>query len=476
MTTNITAFARVLLVAFVAAAIIVPQVTLADGIDYNGYKPVGSTSSGSSASYNGYKPVSSGGSYPSATYGGSSGTKYPTNYYSGSSGTKYPSYSYSYDYPKYNSYSSCGYYYDCGGSDINFSWNDNSNSNSNSNYNYNYNSNINQNGGNNYQSNPVCALSASDTSIEEGDSTTLHWTSEGAYSATLSGYGSVNTGGSRTVSPSNTQNYTLTVYGSTGGKDVCSVTVHVDEEDEDEDDLWCELSVDDRTVDDGDEVTLEWDTRGADYASINQGVGRVDEDGGEEDVEVDGDTTFRLTVRDDDGDEETCSVSVRVDEDNDFSSVVYVDEPSNNPPPTVYLSSIPYTGLEDISPDILMYWLLLIAGAGAAVWFAVSKGLVPNVFAYATTDGHAEPEAEVMEEAPATGHVNQFVWALAEGDEEAVMAHLRTAAVDGTGVEEYLANVRTGVLDTDPLAAKLDAMILGSQATGIRGAKAAFAA
>lgn len=216
---------------------------------------------------------------------------------------------------------------------------------------------------------PVCALSASDTSIEEGDDVELYWTSEYATSATLSSFGSVATGGNRSVSPNHDTTYTLTVRGN-GGTDTCSV--HINVEEEDEDNLWCELDVSDSRVDEGDEVTLEWDARGAVRASINEGIGRVDEDGGEEEVEVDEDTTFRLTVEDEDGDEETCTASVRVDEEDDFSSISFDGEPVNNPP-TVYLSQLPYTGIEDMSPSLIASMVMLAALAGIGGYFFFLK-------------------------------------------------------------------------------------------------------
>lgn len=80
------------------------------------------------------------------------------------------------------------------------------------------------------------------------------------------------------------------------------------------DNVSCNLDASDTSVNEGDRITLDWDTDGnPNYASINQGIGRVDEDGGSERVTVDEDTTFRLTVRNSDGDEDTCSVTVRAD-------------------------------------------------------------------------------------------------------------------------------------------------------------------
>jgi len=240
-------------------------------------------------------------------------------------------------------------------------------------------------------------------------------------------------------------------------------------------DISCELTVDDRTVEEGDEVTLEWDIDGnANYASINHGIGRVDEDGGEEDVEVDEDTTFRLTVRNSHGDEDTCSVTVRVDDENNFSSVSFTGEPTYNPP-VVYLSDIPYTGLEDIDPTLLSYWLMLIASAGAGVWFLYRKGMIPH-FAFASVDPIDEGHVEEVE----TGHadvapeVNAFLSAIENGDTDVAVDHLRDAAANGTGVEEFLAAAESATDDAQ-LQARVSAALEGAQKTGIRGAKEALA-
>ncbi|MGB4076077.1 MAG: hypothetical protein WBK28_00005, partial [Minisyncoccia bacterium] len=285
---------------------------------------------------------------------------------------------------------------------------------------------------------PSCDIEADDTSIDEDDSTRIHWESDDANSARLNqGIGSVSLDGSRTVSPNSDTTYTLTVRDNDGDTDTCSVTIRVEEDDDnDDEDPSCRLTVDDKTVDEGEEVTLEWDTRNADSASINQGIGRVDEDGGEEDVEVDEDTTFRMTVRDNDGDTDTCSVTVRVDEDRTFSSVEFEGGPTYNPP-VVYLSSIPYTGLEDISPAMLSFFVMLIALAGAGAWVTFRSGVIPN-FAFATTEeeavdeGHADADGHVQ----GTPEADALIAALSAGDTGKAVNTLRDAAVKGAGIEE----------------------------------------
>lgn len=242
-----------------------------------------------------------------------------------------------------------------------------------------------------------------------------------------------------------------------------------------DEDVSCDLSVSDSTVEDGDRVTLEWETDGnPSSASINEGIGRVDEDGGSERVRIDGDTTFRMTVRNSSGDEDTCSVTVRVDDENNFSSVSFVGDPTNNPP-VVYLSDIPYTGLEDISPALLSYWLMLIAAAAGGVWFLYTKGMIPT-FAFAS----AEPleEGVVGDIAEGSGHatpeVENFLAALQNNDTDKALDYVRDAAHNGTGVEEFLASAESVASDSE-LQARVSAALAESRMTGIRGVKSVLA-
>jgi hypothetical protein len=100
----------------------------------------------------------------------------------------------------------------------------------------------------------------------------------------------------------NVDSASISAQGTTGGNN------------DNNDDLWCDITASDRSIDEGDYTDLEFDIEGADEARINNGVGSVDEDGGEERVRPREDTTYRLTVENDDGDTETCSVTIRVDE------------------------------------------------------------------------------------------------------------------------------------------------------------------
>ena len=77
---------------------------------------------------------------------------------------------------------------------------------------------------------PTVSLSASPTSIEQGQNTTLRWSSSNATSATVTpGIGTVPTSGSRQVSPTRTTTYRITVRGADGQTASDSTTVTVTE-------------------------------------------------------------------------------------------------------------------------------------------------------------------------------------------------------------------------------------------------------
>jgi len=79
--------------------------------------------------------------------------------------------------------------------------------------------------------------------------------------------------------------------------------------------IGCDLEVSPSRIDEDERATLRWETEGdVDEARINQGIGEVDEDGGSMRVGPNEDTTYRLTVEGD-GEEVTCTVTLRVDED-----------------------------------------------------------------------------------------------------------------------------------------------------------------
>ena len=117
----------------------------------------------------------------------------------------------------------------------------------------------------------IDSFSASSTSITEGQSTTLNWTTTGATSVSISGVsGSLAVDGSRSVSPTSTTTYTLTA-GNSAGSNTATVEVNVTQLPP-----TASLYADPEEIfNSGDAATLTWSTTRATSASIDQGVGSV---------------------------------------------------------------------------------------------------------------------------------------------------------------------------------------------------------
>jgi hypothetical protein len=315
--------------------------------------------------------------------------------------------------------------------------------------------------------NVSCDISADDTSIEDGDSVRLEWNSNNANSARINqGIGSVSTNSSRTVRPSDDTTYTLTVTNDQGDQATCSVTVRVHENN----DLSCDLTASDTHIENGDSTTLRWDTDGdVDSARINQGIGSVDEDGGSKRVSPDFDTTYRMTVEDRHGNEETCSVTVRVDS-NDIS----INYPPNQP--LVYLSQLPYTGL-DLTPGEWMAYILALIGGAALIGYFVFSRVMPFALARvksarASAIVSNDADAPAVVENVTRQEVRAFVSALAANDMAAarefasanntalfseaavVLDDVRRARANGT-----VADAQVAEMTADWNADKLDATI-----------------
>jgi uncharacterized repeat protein (TIGR01451 family) len=83
----------------------------------------------------------------------------------------------------------------------------------------------------NNNNNNTCRITnfdADDTSIEEGDSTVLRWSTENCNSVSITDIGSVSRNGSQRVEPNYTRTYTIKAYGN-NGSDSDSVKIYVDE-------------------------------------------------------------------------------------------------------------------------------------------------------------------------------------------------------------------------------------------------------
>ena len=156
---------------------------------------------------------------------------------------------------------------------------------------------------------PVCTLSASPTSIPQGGSSKLTWTTQNADSASLNqGIGSVPLNTDLSVSPNVTTTYTLTATGH--GKTVnCHATVTVTSIPQELAPV-CTLSANPTTINKGDSSNLSWTTNRAHTVSINQGIGGVALDGNRI-VSPNVTTTYTLTAIGNGG-QVTCATTITV--------------------------------------------------------------------------------------------------------------------------------------------------------------------
>ncbi len=76
---------------------------------------------------------------------------------------------------------------------------------------------------------PYCTIYANPTSIQQGQSSVLTWTTQNAQSAQLSSVGSVGVNGSMSVTPYQSTTYTLTVWNAQGQQAVCTAHVQLNQ-------------------------------------------------------------------------------------------------------------------------------------------------------------------------------------------------------------------------------------------------------
>lgn len=181
-----------------------------------------------------------------------------------------------------------------------------------------------------------------------------------------------------------------------------------------------------RIDEEGDPVVLSWVTQNASSISINNGVGSVTPvSSGSVTVRPTRETTYIATVpgapRNPD-----CEVTIRIDEDEPRERdhdrdrpdrdrdrerpEVFLDSvtrPAEPPLASVYLSEMPYTGL-DLGPvGTAVYWAMIVLWSGAAAYLVLFNFL-PYLFRRAATDALAEsghlpgwgPAAAAMPAAP----------------------------------------------------------------------------
>lgn len=145
----------------------------------------------------------------------------------------------------------------------------------------------------------ITSFSANDTSINEGDTATLSWTTTNCTSASITSIGSVTipTGSVSTGTLYTTTTYTLSASGN-GGSDSATVTITVTNNGGGGNNCTIDFFDAPNSVDEGDEATLEWETTNCDYVYLSgDGIsGTYDEDDEVDTDEIWNDETYTITA------------------------------------------------------------------------------------------------------------------------------------------------------------------------------------
>lgn len=232
-------------------------------------------------------------------------------------------------------------------------------------------------------------LTATPTQFRLGDAVTLAWQTRNATSITIDqGVGSVTpvAAGSVVVHPTGNTTYRATVTGATGSVHCqASVVVTVTPPAP----ACVQLTASDTKIEKGDSVVLSWVTSNASSVSLNQGIGRVTPTAsGSITVNPTSDTTYTATVPDA-PDIAACSVRVEIEEDNNECTRncgggggkrnprvdIDLEDLEGEVLAAVYLSELPYTGL-DLGPSgTLLYWTILALWSAGTAYLVIFKAM-----------------------------------------------------------------------------------------------------
>ncbi len=213
-----------------------------------------------------------------------------------------------------------------------------------------------------YPQTPACSISANPSTIQYGNSSTLSWNSSNATSASLSSVGSVGTSGSRSVSPSGTMTYTLTVSGP-GGSATCETVVVVIQQQSPS----CTISANPSSIQTGGSSYLTWSSQNASSASLSS-VGSVGVNGNQT-VYPHTTTSYVLTVYGLQGQSAQCETRVRV------HSI-----PVDHVPPSCWITITPQYGHGNTYNQATLSW-----GSN----YATSAFISPNVGSASTSGSRA---------------------------------------------------------------------------------------
>lgn len=262
------------------------------------------------------------------------------------------------------------------------------------------------------QNTPSCTLSVSQNTINEGQSVTLYWSGSNVTSMTIDqGVGQVNpTSGSQVVYPGSSRTYTATAYGP-GGTVTCAASVSVNPYYYSNGPT-CNMTLSQYTIREGEQVSLRWDSSNTNSVSINNGIGNVGQNGVRIVAPRAGTYTYQGVFYGTNGQSITCLATLRVDPEfisygQPNVSLTQLPTPPEQPLTSLYLSDLPYTGL-DLGPvGTMLYWLALIIWS-IALAYLIFWSLAPLAYkkvAGGKGTGHgtgytypvSSPMAQIME-------------------------------------------------------------------------------
>ena len=234
---------------------------------------------------------------------------------------------------------------------------------------------------------PVCTLSASASSVTRGSTVDLTWTTSNVTSTTIdNGVGVVTpvAGGTRTVTVDANTTYVLTAVGNNGSTITCSAPVTVTTTGSSP---ACLLTASPTNITTGSSFELTWGGTNITQVFIDQGVGTTTSTSGSQNITpaAAGEYTYTGTFTTNTGSQLTCTAPVVVTDGGGGCTtncgggggggssrprvlLSTLKAPGEQPLAFVYLSQIPYTGL-DLGPwGTAMYWIMLMLWSLAAAY------------------------------------------------------------------------------------------------------------
>src|SRR3989344_1357840 len=209
---------------------------------------------------------------------------------------------------------------------------------------------------------PSCTINANPTSVQQGGTSHLSWSSTNATSANLSSIGSVGVSGNYTVNPYTTTTYILKVYGSQGQSSQCQTTVSVGTVYNNPPSCWITLTPQSGyscSYNYNQQATLSWGSSNVTSAYISPNIGTVSSYGSQTVFTSGSNQIYTMTASGPRG-TATCR-----------TQQIYVPPSPPIYPPYVTLTQIPYTGFDLGTVGNILYWFSILAFALAAGYLAV---------------------------------------------------------------------------------------------------------